>query len=371
MTGSTEVMLVVGTRPQFIKSAPIIKEILAHHTRIKLSIVHSGQHYDREMSSIFFHELRMPEPVVNLRAGSGSQAKQTALIMKRLEEQMLRSRPDIVMAPGDTNTTLGTALAAAKLQIPVFHVEAGLRSGDLNMPEEVNRRLTDHCSSLLFAPTSTALRNLRKEGLGKFAFLTGDTMVDALRTALPFAERRKNALLNHLGVKEKMYALVTLHRPSNVDDDRLRRIFHGLRAVGRELKVVFPVHPRTRARLEKMHVELRSLQKERLLLIPPQGYIESLALLKSASCLLTDSGGMQKEAFLLHTPCVTLRSTTEWPETLVAGANRLVTDPTTISSELLRAQSMLASKPSRQSKDPFGNGHAATKIANLIERYIN
>lgn len=367
MTGHN-LMLVVGARPQFIKSAPVIEELLRRHKRINLSIVHSGQHYDPDMSTIFFHELRMPKPSFNLHAGSGSHAAQTAAIMKGLERSISTTKPDLVVVPGDTNTTLAAALTAAKLQIPVAHIEAGLRSGDFTMPEEINRVLTDHCSILNFAPTRTAVRNLRAEGLSGSIRFTGDTMVDALKAVTPEVKARERSILAQFGAQAFAYVLVTLHRPSNVDDlHRLKEIQHALRKVAMRLKVIFLVHPRTRSRLAKLGRPATSM-KDSLILTQPQGYIETLALLKNARCLLTDSGGMQKEAFLLHVPCVTLRNTTEWPETLVGNANRLITNPKNIPSLVFRValNENLRDRIGKL-KNPFGDGHASARIAKLIE----
>jgi len=362
------VMLVVGARPQFIKSAPLVSEILTRHRRIQLSIVHSGQHYDRQMSEVFFRQLKIPPPLMNLGAGSGSHAAQTAKIMRSLEEPMLKIRPDLVIVPGDTNTTLAAALTAAKLDVPVAHLEAGLRSGDMSMPEEINRRLTDHCSRLLFAPTRTAMRNLRREGLGKMTYLTGDTMVDALRTITPFVNRKQEEVLGRLRLSPQEYVLVTLHRPSNVDDsNRLYEIMLALRKVSRKIRVVFPVHPRTRSRLTKLKV-IKESTSNGVELTQPLGYVEILSLLKNASCLLTDSGGMQKESFLFHIPCVTLRSTTEWPETLVGQSNRLVLKPSMTASTILKVvfDDTLKQKI-RRLKNPFGDGHASRRIARILE----
>ena len=363
-----EAVLVVGARPQFIKSAPVIKEILWEHKRIHLSLIHSGQHYDPEMSEIFFRELHIPSPSVNLQAGSGSHAAQTATIMKRLEVPLVKMKPNLVLVPGDTNTTLAASLTAAKLCMPVGHIEAGLRSGDMTMPEEINRKLTDHCGALLFAPTQTAISNLRNEGLAKKAHLTGDTMVDALQTALPIVRKREDTVLKKLGLQPQDYVLVTLHRSSNVDDlDRLREIQLALAKIASTLTVVFPVHPRTRARLAKLkHLGSRSTLA---MLTSPKSYIDALSLLKNASCLLTDSGGMQKEAFLLHVPCVTLRQTTEWPETLVGGANRLVAQPKRIPRAVYDAASdETLRRRISELKSRFGDGHASSRIANIIEK---
>jgi len=363
-----QVMLVVGARPQFIKSAPLVSEILTRHRRIQLSIVHSGQHYDPQMSEIFFRQLQIPTPFMNLRAGSGSHATQTATIMRSLEEPMLRTSPDLVIVPGDTNTTLAAALTAAKLNLPVAHLEAGLRSGDMSMPEEINRRLTDHCSSMLFAPTRTATHNLRMEGLSKGTSLTGDTMVDTLRIVAPFVERKQEEVLKRLQLSPLEFVLVTMHRPSNVDNlNRLREILLALRRISKKVRVVFPVHPRTRSKITKLKVAKR-LGRDGIHLTNPLGYVENLSLLKNANCLLTDSGGMQKEAFLLHVPCVTVRSTTEWPETLVGKANRLTPRPDMIAKTIL---SVAFNEPLKQAirrlKNPFGDGYASVRIVHLIE----
>ncbi len=363
-----QVMLVVGARPQFIKSAPLVSEILGRHPRIELRIVHSGQHYDPQMSDIFFRQLQIPTPFMNLRAGSGSHATQTATIMRSLEEPMRRTCPDLVIVPGDTNTTLAAALTAAKLDLPVAHLEAGLRSGDLSMPEEINRRLTDHCSSMLFAPTRTAAHNLRIEGLTKGISLTGDTMVDTLRIVAPIVERKQEEVLERLQLSRLEFVLVTLHRPSNVDNlNRLREILLDLRRISKKVRVIFPVHPRTRSRITKLEAAKR-LSRDGIHLTTPLGYVENLCLLKNANCLLTDSGGMQKESFLLHVPCVTVRSTTEWPETLVGEANRLIPRPEMIAKTIL---SVAFNEPLKQAirrlKNPFGDGHASARIVHLIE----
>ena len=362
----TDLMIVVGARPQFIKMAPVIKEISSRN--IDLTVVHSGQHYDPEMSAIFFRELHIPKPSVNLQSGSGSHAKQTATLMRRLETTILAHSPKIVVVAGDTNTTLAAAITGAKLNVPVAHIEAGLRSYDLSMPEEINRRLTDHCSVLLFAPTKTAMRNLRNEGLQRMAYLTGDTMVDSLRMVMPVLRSREADLLKRFKLKSRDYVLVTLHRPSNVDDlDRLRRIQNAIKNVAMRLPVLFLVHPRTRERLSRIKV-LEGATGREFTLASPQGYIENLALMKNASCLLTDSGGMQKESFILHVPCITLRANTEWPETLQGGANRLINRPGRMSREILRValDEQLRTRITSL-KNPFGDGRASSRIVRLLE----
>ena len=358
-------LLVLGTRPQFIKSAPLIKELLSRRSRVSLTLVHSGQHYDPEMSSVFFSELELPRPAFNLHVGSGTHAFQTATIMLHLERFMKKSKPDIVIVPGDTNTTLAAAITAAKAGFRVAHLEAGLRSGDMTMPEEINRRLTDHCSSLLFAPTRTAFSNLTNEGLRNNARLTGDTMVDAMQMALPSVIRAEEDLLRAMQLKEQNYVLVTLHRPSNVDKPtRLREIVLSLKRIAKETTVVFPIHPRTRERLRSLAAYIRR-DRGQMRIISPQGYIETIALLKNAACILTDSGGMQKEAFLLRRPCITLRSTTEWPETLTGKANRLIRDSRMIPAAIAQARSLsIRHKPF---SNPFGDGKASQRIRRILE----
>ncbi|MGA2972711.1 MAG: UDP-N-acetylglucosamine 2-epimerase (non-hydrolyzing) [Candidatus Bathyarchaeia archaeon] len=358
-------LIVIGARPQFIKSASLIKELLSHRSRVSLTLLHSGQHYDAEMSSVFFSEFELPRPALNLHVGSGSHAFQTATIMLRLEEFMKQSEPDVVIVPGDTNTTLAAAITAAKAGFPVAHLEAGLRSGDMSMPEEINRRLTDHCSNLLFAPTRTAFNNLTKEGLSKNIRLTGDTMVDGLRITMPTVKRKEKCVLRNMQLMERNYVLVTLHRPTNVDEPtRLGDVVRALRRVAKRVTVVFPVHPRTRQRLRALGMRVRRNGLQ-IRIIPPQGYVQTLALLKNAQCILTDSGGMQKEAFLLRTPCVTLRLTTEWPETLRGHANRLIADPHQVASAIARAASL--NLRHQRFSNPFGDGRAAQKIRRILE----
>jgi len=364
-------MVVVGARPQFIKSAPVIKEIITRHEEIQLILVHSGQHYDPEMSTIFFHELRIPRPIVNLQVGSGSHATQTADIMKGLERPIMKTKPDLLVVPGDTNTTLAAALTAVKLGVRVAHIEAGLRSGDMSMPEEINRKLTDHCSHLLFAPTHTAVRNLTKEGLRQSTYLTGDTMVDSLYEVMPLVRRMERSVLERIGLGIRKYVLVTLHRPSNVDDlDRLHQVQLSLLKVAKKLTVVFPVHPRTHGMLAKLG-GMGGPKKDGINFEPPQGYIETLALLRNASCVLTDSGGVQKEAFLLHVPCITLRSKTEWPETFRGRANQLIMDPKAIPNQVFEiAFNDNMRKRIASLRNPFGDGHASRRIVSVISKAI-
>lgn len=346
-------MSVVGTRPQFIKLAPFSAEVRRRGHRE--TIVHTGQHYDEGMSARFFAELGIPEPDVNLGVGSGSHGAMTARALEGIERMVFELRPDVVVVFGDTNSTLAGALAAAKAGAFAAHVEAGLRSFDRRMPEEVNRIVADHCCDLLLAPTGEAMANLTREGLAHRAVMTGDIMVDALlraRDRLPEAE----AVLTAHGIGPGPYALLTLHRAANVDDPaRLQAIVAGV--AGSE-RLIFPVHPRTAQSLEQHRIGLPA-NVERL---GPLGYLETLALIRGATAVVTDSGGLQKEAYLLETPCVTVRDETEWTETVALGWNVLAgTDSGRIRSALER--------PPRSSTHPavFGDGNAAGRIVEAIE----
>jgi UDP-N-acetylglucosamine 2-epimerase len=357
-----KLMLIIGARPQIIKSAPIIHEALKRN-EIEFQLVHTGQHYDFEMSKIFFGELELPDPVVNLGVGSGTHAFQTGKMMIELEKTIENFRPDMVMVPGDTNSTLAGALAAVKLQVPVSHVEAGARSYDMRMPEEVNRRLTDHCSTLLFAPTRNCVEKLREEGIKKQQIkLSGDTMYDALLEHIGRSE--KTGILKKMNLQSEEYTALTLHRPENVDTPgKLRQIFNALTSL-KNLSIIFPVHPRTRQRLESLKVMQRKTAVEHIKIVEPLGYHEMLQLTKHAKMIFTDSGGLQKEAFWLHTPCITLRDTTEWTETIDLDANVLVgSDPKKIVKAAEKIMETKKGKAELQKlKNPFGDGHAARKI---------
>jgi UDP-GlcNAc3NAcA epimerase len=363
-----KLMLVVGARPQIIKSAPIIREAQSR-AEIELQLVHTGQHYDYEMSKIFFNEMLLPDPMINLGVGSGTHAWQTGNMMIKLEKVMIDHKPDMVMVPGDTNSTLAGALAASKLHLPVAHVEAGARSYDMRMPEEVNRRLTDHCSSLLFAPTSGCAKNLHRENIPKRSvFVSGDTMYDSLLQHLALAN--KSTILEKLNLTTDKYAVMTLHRPENVDTENLNCLMTALlRLEG--IVVAFPVHPRTRKRLETSMLSSKLESAGSVKLIEPVGYHEMLQLVKHAKLVLTDSGGLQKEAFWLHTPCATLRGITEWTETVDAGANILVgSNPRKIVSAVKEIMEAKNSKSRlKRLRNPFGDGQASKKIvAEILER---
>ena len=340
------VALIVGTRPQIIKSAHLI-HLLRTDEELELEIVHTGQHYNDEMTSIFFREFALPDPLVNLNVISKSHAEQTATIMLRLEKLLNKEKFDLVIVPGDTNSTLAGALTAAKLQIPIAHIEAGARSFDISMPEEVNRCLTDHCSTILFTPTEQCTKNLECEGIHPNQITqTGDTMYDVFLQQRLTVE--KNTMVQDLDLRSKNYILVTAHRPENVDNPQhLKNIVEALIALN-HLTIVFPVHPRTEKQLRKFKL-YDKLQKQRhIKLIQPTGYHGTLNLMKHAQIVMTDSGGIQKEAFWLHTPCITLRETTEWVETIHLEANYLTgSNPEKI---LTQVQYLLENKAELKSK---------------------
>ncbi len=311
-----KIVSVIGARPQFIKCAPFSRELRKLHREV---IIHTGQHYDYEMDKLFFIELGIPEPDCNLGIGSGTHGKQTGEMLKGIEEVLVKEKPDLVMVYGDTNSTLAGALAAAKMQIKLGHVEAGLRSFDKSMPEEINRVLTDHCSDYLFCPTQTAVNNLKKENITRGVYLVGDVMVDALLQAKERAEGPD--VLNTLGLESKEYLVSTIHRQSNTDcEENLRNIVNACCEL--DEVIIFPLHPRTEKFLRKYGLYQRLQEKVRI--TKPLGYLDFLKLLSHAKKILTDSGGVQKEAYILGVPCITLRNDTEWVETVEDGWNLLV-----------------------------------------------
>jgi UDP-GlcNAc3NAcA epimerase len=311
-----KIVTIVGARPQFIKAAPLSRELRREHREV---LVHTGQHYDDAMSAVFFRELNIPDPDYHLGVGSGPHGWQTGEMLKAIEEVLERERPDWLLVYGDTNSTVAGALAAVKMHVPVAHVEAGVRSYNRAMPEEVNRVLTDHVSSLLFCPTPTSVENLRREGITKGVHRVGDVMHDALRMFLPRALERA-ALLKRLDLTPREYALLTIHRTENVDsDERLTDLMKAINLV--DLPIAFPTHPRTRKRLEALG--LLNQMGPQVKLLPPLGYLDMLLLQSQALAILTDSGGVQREAYYLSVPSVVLRQETEWPELLEVGASRL------------------------------------------------
>jgi UDP-N-acetylglucosamine 2-epimerase len=346
---------VVGARPQFIKAWPVSRQLRRlGHTE---TIVHTGQHYDHQMSDVFFDEMGIARPDHFLEIGSGSHGDQTGRMIIAIEKTLLREAPDCVLVYGDTNTTLAGAIAACKLGVQLAHVEAGLRSYNRKMPEEHNRVLTDHCSDLLLCPTQTAVDNLEREGVVRGVHLVGDVMYDAV-LAFGARAREQSRILASLGVASGGYTLATVHRAYNTDDpDVLRRLVQALDTVGET--VLFPVHPRTRARLSA-NGGFPALQHVRL--IDPLGYLDMLALEQHARVILTDSGGVQKEAFFFEVPCVTLRPETEWVETVASGWNVLVGSD----HDAIVAAARDAKRPSQQPPRVFGDGHAAQRIAELM-----
>ena len=315
---------IVGARPQFIKAAPVSRALVS---KFKEVLIHTGQHYDYGMSDVFFAEMNMREPDFNLGVGGGSQGEQTGRMLIELEKVIDSVKPDCVLVYGDTNSTLAGALAAAKAKISIAHVEAGLRSYNREMPEEINRVLSDHISDLLLCPTAAAVENLTKEGITKGVHRVGDVMYDALLHDLEPA-RKQSQIMSQLGLKKGEYALATVHRVANADDAiRMRAILDGLGSLG--MRVVFPVHPRTRKMMGEWKLEAHS----NIRMIEPVGRFDMLLLQANANCILTDSGGIQKEAYWSGVRCITLREETEWVETVSAGWNKLAgVDPLTIRS---------------------------------------
>ena len=345
------ILSIVGNRPQFIKSAPLS---LALQNRADEVVLHTGQHYDHELSQVFFDELGLEPPKHRLEAGSGSHAEQTARMLPGIEAAVVEEKPDLVLVYGDTNSTLAGALVASKLRVPVAHVEAGLRSFDRRMPEELNRVLVDRVSSLLFAPSGTAVGNLKDEGITEGVHKVGDVMLDANLRLAPIARERSQAL-ELARVEPGAYALVTVHREANTREPALGRIVEALNAL--EEPVVFPLHPRTAGAIESIGLRLAGHVHPR----PPAGYLDFAALASQARVVLTDSGGVQKEAYWYEVPCVTLRENTEWVETVEAGWNQLVgADPGAIVAASREAS------PGPEHPSLYGDGHAADLIADVI-----
>jgi len=356
-----KVVSIVGARPQFIKAASLSRVL---REEMKEVLVHTGQHYDDNMSRIFFTELGLTEPDYNLGVGSGSHGYQTGIMLERIEEVLIKEKPNFVLVYGDTNSTLAGALSAVKLHIPIGHVEAGLRSFNRTMPEEINRILTDRCSSMLFCPTETAVKNLRREGITQGVYLTGDVMYDAALRFGKIAEK-PSTILSDLGVTPKTYLLCTVHRVNNTDFyDNLKGIVQALVEAGDT--VFFSVHPRTKKFL-KTYGLIESLKNSpNVRIMDPVSYLDMIQLEKNARKILTDSGGVQKEAYFYLVPCITLREETEWIETVKEGWNILVGTDT---RKILQAiQTFL---PSSNQSMLFGDGHASEKIADLIYNYMS
>jgi UDP-GlcNAc3NAcA epimerase len=350
-TEKKKIVIIIGARPQFIKHAAIE---LAMRNQFDLQTIHTGQHYDANMSAVFFGQLGISEPSVMLHIGGGNHGNQTGKMLVAIEEVLEKEKPDMVVVYGDTNSTLAGALAAAKLHIPVAHIEAGLRSYNKQMPEEINRVLTDNVSDLLFCPTQEAMDNLKKENICNNVCIVGDVMLDMIMLA------QKKQLLTQ---KEDFnnYYFATIHRPYNTDDDeRLVKIIETLQSLDKKVK--FSVHPRTMHKLESLGVELAKFTN--ILILPPVGYFESLQLQYNANAVITDSGGVQKEAYILQKKCITLRSETEWVETLEGGWNHLVFE------NLNDIQKYLFTTPTQHNATIYGDGNAAMQITTILKNYL-
>jgi len=359
---SQEIVCVVGARPNFMKMAPILDALHAY-PGLRPFLVHTGQHYNQEMSHVFFEELGLPQPARNLEVGSDTHSRQIARIMLAFDELLGERDARMVMVVGDVNSTLACSLVAVKRGIPVAHVEAGLRSRDRSMPEEINRVVTDAVSDLLFATSPDAIENLEAEGIPRSkVHLVGNPMIDTLRRHLPAARARRAA--EGLGLAERGYALVTLHRPSNVDDPtHLRLVLEALDSLTSRVPVVFPVHPRTRERIRASGIEV-----SRVRLLDPLGYLDFLALMADARFMLTDSGGIQEETTALGVPCLTLRTSTERPITITEGTNRLLgTDPAAI---LPAAEALLADGPPPRCP-ALWDGLAGERIARVLSTHAS
>jgi UDP-GlcNAc3NAcA epimerase len=348
-----KIVTIVGARPQFIKAAAVSRKLQGRHEEI---LVHTGQHYDYEMSGIFFDGLELSKPKASLGVGSGSHGFQTGAMLKAIEDVLLLERPNCVLIYGDTNSTLAGALAASKLFIPVAHVEAGLRSFNRRMPEEINRVMADHLSNLLLCPSKTAVNNLAAEGISQNVHLVGDVMLDVLNWARQRIGANQSAVLERFGLSEGGYLLATVHRSENTDElERMSSILRALNTI--DEPVVFPVHPRTRKNITQLGFQL----KPHVRLIDPVGYLDMVALLGSARMVLTDSGGLQKEAYWLGVPCVTLRNETEWVETVEAGWNILVGSD---SNKIFNAVHSFTPPDSRPTL--YGDGAAAIQCVDLL-----
>lgn len=356
------ILTIVGARPQFIK-ASAVSRVIAGAEGIEEILVHTGQHYDASLSDIFFEELGIPHPAYHLGVGSGPHGAQTGEMLAKIEEVLVETRPDWVLVYGDTNSTLAGALAAAKLHIPVAHVEAGLRSFNRRMPEEVNRVLTDHTSDLLFTPTETADQHLAAEGiLDDRVQRVGDVMFDVARYFGAEAER-ESTVLERLGLTSGGYALATVHRAENTDvPERLEVIFESLSRLHHDCPVVLPLHPRTRAALVRSGALERAGGQVHL--VEPVGYLDMVKLERHASLVVTDSGGVQKEAYFAGVPCVTLRDETEWTELVDLGWNRLA-PPTDVGSVSARIREGLAAEPGADAA-PYGSGDSAERIVRVL-----
>ncbi len=358
-----KIISVIGARPNIMKVAPLIEE-MSRYEEIVPMLIHTGQHYDRNMSKVFFDDLALPEPDIYLGVGSGSHAKQTARIMIKLEKVFLKEKPDLVLVVGDVNSTMASALTAAKLRIPIAHVEAGLRSFDRDMPEEINRVVTDSISNYLFAPSADAVKNLKEEGICKEKiFLVGNIMIDTL---LKYKVRAaKNNILQKLGLHKKGYITLTLHRPSNVDEKgNFLKILDALEEIQRRIAIVFPMHPRTKKMIVKYGLLNRVKRMSNLKVASPLGYLDFLKLLCDSKLVLTDSGGIQEETTALRIPCITLREKTERPITVTEGTNIIAGNDT---DKIIRETKNILKNGAGYGRIPkFWDGKTARRIVLII-----
>ena len=354
-----KIISIIGARPQFIKCAPLSRAIRREHEEI---LVHTGQHYDAGMSDVFFNELNIPIPDYNLGIGSGTHGEQTGKMLTEIEKLTIKEQPDLVLIYGDTNSTLAGALTASKLHIKVAHVEAGLRSFDRSMPEEINRVVTDHISNILFCPTGTAVRNLKNEGITEGVYNVGDVMLDALEYNRKIAED-KSSILDDLDLMPEEFMVATVHRPANTDSkENMSSIVKAFDAT--DDTIVFPVHPRTEKYMKEYGLWDELCQHVKV--IPPVGYLDMLMLMANSSKILTDSGGIQKEAYMLGVPCVTMRENTEWVETVEDGWNVLVgADYEKISDAIVGFEGVGVRN------DVFGKGDASEKVCEILSSFCS
>lgn len=355
------IFTVIGARPQFIKACPV--SLSFKESGIEELLLHTGQHYDSQMSDVFFEELSLPKPYKNLKINGGTHGQMTGRMLTEIEKELIDQRPDLVLVYGDTNSTLAGALAAVKLKIPIAHIEAGLRSFNLQMPEEINRILTDRISSHLFCPTPTAVKNLKLEGITEKVYEVGDVMYDSLLMMTEGAKAR-SSIKRELGIEKESYVLVTVHRAENTDDiSRLKNILQALCELSKKIKVIFPIHPRTSSLIQK-HFSESALSG--IHTIKPVSYFDIIILQKSAQLIITDSGGMQKEAYFHRVPCVTLRDETEWVETVESKWNVLCSPQRFIPIDEI-AKIIESKKPSW--KNLYGDGRAAKKITEYLTKF--
>lgn len=363
MSESIKLLSIVGARPQFIKLAPISRAA-DEHSVIDHQVIHTGQHYDESMSGSLFAQLELPPPNINLGVGSSSHGDQTAAMLSGIEQFLIRRVPDLVLTYGDTNSTLAATLAAAKMHIPVAHIEAGLRSFNRSMPEEINRLVSDHCSDRLYAPTPQAMENLNRENLQDRAVLSGDIMLDSVLHSFERAAA-ESKILDKLSIEAGKFGFVTVHRPVNTCSDSLKRLMARLESVAEaHFPLIFPLHPRTRTMIDELEYKVPT----QLILLEPMQYLDSLVLIQAAAIVITDSGGVQKEAAFLRTPCLTLRDETEWTETVEIGINRLVgaegKDLLAAIKQMLTIKDHFSGATKARIGEHYGDGRAAPRIIN-------